>query len=294
MGHKGSLLDAASNLAWSHWTALGVAGVVSPPSTAVDPEALILMTVALGDADPRLLDEATDWCVRYSKRFVSLSRLRNLRVDLDDVIGEALDELAATVNQHAGTKWPTAARPRRYVPSGKSKLDRLDHLSHALLRMRCAFGISARAEILHMLLTAHSQNHWIGAAAFTELGYSKRNIAVILDDLVLAGILSVRRLGNTNGYKLVQSAHLKRLLDPVPGRSPRWHLRMPLIAHFISLDRRITGKEPLVRSVEAKRLVDQLGPVLARLDLVPPAPGDPQSYADAVSTWVVDRLIEAG
>lgn len=42
-------------------------------SIAISPEPLILFTAGLGDADPRLRDEATDWCVRYG-RYVSAAR----------------------------------------------------------------------------------------------------------------------------------------------------------------------------------------------------------------------------
>jgi hypothetical protein len=293
MRTRSRLLDAAAELAWSHWTALGVAGVVPPPSTATDPESLILLTVALGDFDPRLLDEATDWCVRYGKRFVSLSRLRNLRGHVDDSTQHALDELAATTNEHGGTRWPTSARPRRFKPSGKSKLESLDHVSLALLRLRCAFGVSARAELLHMLLTMPSQSDWIAASTFTELGYGKRNLAVMLDDLALSGLLAVRRLGNANGYRLRDALAVRRLFDPLPQRSGRLHLRMPIIARCVAFEQRTAGKEPVVRSVEIKRLLGELEAQLALLELEPPPVGDPKSYADAVSEWVVERIISA-
>lgn len=293
MRRKSPLLDKASELAWSHWTALGVAGVVPPPSTAVDPESLLLLTVALGDHDPRLLDEATDWCVRYANRFISLSRLRNLREHVDDSTQYTLDELAATTNEHGGTRWPTSARPRRFAPSGKSKLDSLDHPSLTLLRLRCAFGISARAEILHMLLTVRRQGDWIGASAFTELGYGKRNLAGMLDDLVLGGLLSVRKLGNANGFRLRDAPAVRSLFNPVPERMGRWHLRLPLASRFVAFVQRTTGKAPVVRSVEIKKLLGQVEPMLTLLELEPPPVKDPKNYADALTEWVVERVLTA-
>ncbi len=41
------------------------------------PEELILLTALIGEYDPRLRDEALDWCVRYHQ-FISVSRLRVL------------------------------------------------------------------------------------------------------------------------------------------------------------------------------------------------------------------------
>jgi hypothetical protein len=34
---------------------------------AIDLEPLIMFTAALGDEDPRLRDEATDWCIRNGR-----------------------------------------------------------------------------------------------------------------------------------------------------------------------------------------------------------------------------------
>src|SRR5262245_61784017 len=66
-----SLID----LAWSLWAELGVSGWTRHHADwNVDVEALIILTAALEDADPRLRDESTDWCIRYA-RFVSSARL---------------------------------------------------------------------------------------------------------------------------------------------------------------------------------------------------------------------------
>ena len=68
----------AVELLWRQWTALGVAGVAPHPAQAVDLEALIAFTPFVAHADPRLADEARDWCARIGPRFVSISRLRKI------------------------------------------------------------------------------------------------------------------------------------------------------------------------------------------------------------------------
>jgi hypothetical protein len=154
-------------------------------------------------------------------------------------------------------------------------------------------GISARVEILHTLLTTHSQSHWMKAAAFTELGYGKRNLAEILDDLSLGGVVVVRRIDNSNGYRLSDASLLRKLLAPIALRSGRWHLRLPLLARCAVHERRTAGKDPLVRSVEIKRLLDEIKPTLALLELEPPAPTDPKRYADEIAAWLVEHVIAA-
>src|SRR5690242_10378267 len=73
-----NLNDICLDLAWSHWTALGVRGVLHGLQDGVDIEALLLFTATLRDADPRLYDEVIDWCVLYGRDCVSISRLRRL------------------------------------------------------------------------------------------------------------------------------------------------------------------------------------------------------------------------
>jgi hypothetical protein len=95
------LQEHALDLVWSLWAELGVSGWTRRHvSHAIDPEPLILFTAFLGDADPRLRDEATDWCIAYG-RYVSAARLRNLLIGEESTVREAFGEFAATVNAHS-------------------------------------------------------------------------------------------------------------------------------------------------------------------------------------------------
>src|SRR6201989_1176838 len=70
---------AALELLWKQWTAVGVAGVASVPTHAVDLEAMIVFTPFVAELDPRLADESLDWCLRIGKKHIALSRLRQLQ-----------------------------------------------------------------------------------------------------------------------------------------------------------------------------------------------------------------------
>ena len=72
------LLRHAVELAWRHWTTLGVRGVAPAPRYPVDLEALIAFTPFIAAGDPRLDEETRDWCTRIGPDFVSVSRLRQL------------------------------------------------------------------------------------------------------------------------------------------------------------------------------------------------------------------------
>ena len=76
-GSTSSLQRALLNRAWIQWIALGVDAVGERDDAVVDPEALIALTAELGDADARLRDVSTDWCVAYG-RYVNGSRLQQV------------------------------------------------------------------------------------------------------------------------------------------------------------------------------------------------------------------------
>lgn len=76
MPRSGSALQRALlDRAWIQWIALGVDAVGESDDAVVDPEALIALTAELGDADARLRDVSTDWCVAYGS-YVNGARLK--------------------------------------------------------------------------------------------------------------------------------------------------------------------------------------------------------------------------
>jgi len=270
------LVEAALDLAWSHWDGLGVRGVVRAPDSAVDPEALIHFTAVLAKEDPRLWDEATDWWVRF-QRFVSRSRVARLSREFDEGARDKVRELDASV----------AARPKT---SGKSRLERLDTAARTLLRLRCAFGANARAEILLALLTLPAHQD-ATARSLSELGYSKRNIALVLDELRFAGLVTASPDANRTRYRLAAPEPFAELFAPVPEQAMRWHVRLPLIARFVALAERIRGKDPLIQAVEARKTLANQSARLAALDVGAPSISSPNTYWTELQTWLVDHLL---
>ena len=55
----------ALDLCWGAWAELGVSGWGrTHQDWAIDPEPLVVFTVAVAESDPRLRDEVMDWCIR--------------------------------------------------------------------------------------------------------------------------------------------------------------------------------------------------------------------------------------
>src|SRR5579883_2920677 len=101
-------LDAnLAHLAWSLWTELGVAGLERKHHAfAVAPEELIILTSVLAEFDPRLRDEALDWCVHYHY-LISPIRLQILAKKYEEYVASPFSTFSTTFNTIADThtKW---------------------------------------------------------------------------------------------------------------------------------------------------------------------------------------------
>ena len=292
------LLRYSLELAARQWTTLGVAlaGSHHDEASVIDPEALILFTACLGDADVRLRDESTDWCVAYGTRLISASRLRNLRTYYPPDLATIIDEYVATVNEHASTRWQTSSdlvKPRRFQPSGKSRLPKLP-ISEALLllQLRALFGVTARAEILLHLATTRPKKRFLSAADLASTGYSKRNVAIILENLALSELVSARKVRNRIEYRLAKESHLLPLV-PATAKANRirWDVTFPLLSTLRQLDEQVANRKPIIRSLAARQFVDTHSKDFDVLDLSPPGPSDPTTYFETMMEWARDSLV---
>jgi hypothetical protein len=222
-------------LASGAWTELGVSGwTTSHGDWAIDPEPLILFTAWLGDRDPRLRDEATDWCIR-NWRYVSRARLRNLLHQQPDDVKRAFGEFAATVGAHAGVDWPGATEPRRFAVTGRSTLPPLDRPSLVWVRLRAMFGVSARSEVLRCLLS-HGRGSMSVVGLAAASGYTKRSVADECETLERAGVLAVRSTGNRFYYSLARRTELEAFVGELPRVRPDWTAMLNVTRELVTLE----------------------------------------------------------
>ena len=92
-----SLLDVVLNLAWDQWTRLGVRGASKPylDGKSVGLEELLILTSTLAADDPRLRDEALDWCAKNSG-LISKPRLKGLLHHFDESIFSQFAQLSVS------------------------------------------------------------------------------------------------------------------------------------------------------------------------------------------------------
>ncbi|HSX11163.1 MAG TPA: hypothetical protein VLF94_05565 [Chlamydiales bacterium] len=280
------------NLAWSLWTELGVSGVKRKHADVlILLEELVLFTAVLADVDPRLRDESLDWCSKYH-RFISISRLRSLMKDLGTLVVEPYSKYAVTLNSISQANWPmlVEAKPWKVTLSDKSVLR--PHASSALLsvRSRGIFGAGARADLITFFLVhPHSD---FSIAETVEIGYSKRNLAEILDDFHSGGLFTRFMQGNQRRYRL--DGNLLGVLKPIPTQAPEWRHIFKVLLTLRDCIARTERSSESTKVVEIRNCLGDLERSLQRLGVTPPGfTNNFGGYIEAFSEWVTgwaDRL----
>lgn len=282
------LQEHALDLAWSLWAEVGASGWQRRhTSHAIDPELLILFTSFLGDADPRLRDESTDWSIAYG-RYVSAARLKNLVASETPEAAQAFGEFAATVNAHSGFRWPGATEPRHFKRTGRSEVPDFSRPSLIAFRLRALFGVAARAEIVRAF--AVDPSVMLSAADLAgEAGYTKRNVAMTLDALRMAGLLEVVPARNQFRYRLARSGELSALIGELPSSFPKWRSIFRIVEVLLEMARTGEKLPPRVRSVEAARTLHDLEADLRVVGARGPSPETrPQDLWRRLERWAIE------
>lgn len=273
------LQNQAIELAWRQWTALGVSGVAPLPDHAIDLEALIAFTPFIATAEPRLEYECLDWCVRIGPSNVSISRLRQIRRLMParrDT--NALDLPGIMIEAASGQR-------SRMKLSNKSRPPRLEHPSLIQLRSRRIFGVSARADLIVALATRARNAEAGRISSILPVGYTKRTVALIFDDLADAGVLEELVVTQAASYKPLKIAPLRALLAPLPKKTPSWPERFALVAAILETWRRFGTRAPTSYAIELAKVLDKLRPLAARIGEKPPIIGRPQAILDDLERW---------
>lgn len=255
--------SALLNRAWIQWIALGVDAVGEPDGAVVDLEALIALTAELGDADVRLRDASTDWCVAYG-RYVNGSRLKQVVRELGTP-ADAIGEYVATVAAAGGPTWPLSLRPRpNYVARGKARLEAARSSARLNVRLRAAFGVNARADVLAALVAAPRIGTSIADLARVTR-FTKPNVVFAVDALILAGLIEAQVVGNERRLSLAGKGVLLPGIRP-PIAQPDWVSRFGLALRVLRFVRfaEARGMSPAIRGIEARRLLESELDLIAR------------------------------
>lgn len=270
--------------AWRQWVALGVDAVAEADDDVVDPEALIALTAELGDADARLRDVSTDWCVAFG-RYVNGTRLKTVAAELGTPL-DRIGEYVATVAAAGGPRWPMGTEPRPgYVSRRKARLRSAAQPARLRVRLRAAFGVNARADVLAALLASGSVASSLADIARVTR-FSKLNVAAAVDALGLAGLVDIRVVGNEQRVTIAP-------VDILPGlRAPVFQVDWVAMFGLALATSRFLARDvgpPAVRAIEARRMSEEFRPWTAAARM--PTPDEAAlgpDYAAAFDRWVID------
>ena len=222
------LSDQLVAFAWDEWAQMGLLVTSHRRSAwAQDPEALIVFTLEVARAEPRLFDELLDW-ILLNESLLSVRRLRAVCVDETDrtLTAAALGWLArqrprARLSSR-GPASPTATLQPLFRSEGPMRETDEDFAAAGLLRpplspshksrppdpmapinlafrLRQILGVGIRAEVVRILLTTEAP--WVNAQTLARsTGYAKRNVHDALAGLSAAGVVSAFTVGGEQRY----------------------------------------------------------------------------------------------
>lgn len=283
-----SLRSALTDRLAAQWIALGVTLVGPAERSIVDLEALVAMTAAIGNDEPRIHEGAIDWCVAFGE-VVHTGRLRAVAAELG-VSTEILGTFAGMVAAAGGPRWPMASAPvfpytsRRKVAAATT----LSDPARLMWRVRATFGVNARADVIAALVRAPDRDVNLADLA-RRLRFTKRNIALACGTLRLAGVAEMERVGNEDRVRLAADSGLRAWLGRLPaGSDVDWVSRYGIVVgvlRFLEID---GSASPVARAIEARSVLEPLLPAIRRSGLPMPdttvlGPG----FAATFDAWCV-------
>jgi len=220
-----------------------------------------------------------DWCIANA-RFASAFRLRNLAEQASADTRAAFGRYAATVKAHAKVPWPSLGDPLAIWTSERIGEPDLRRPSLIQLRLRALMGVSARAEILKVMLADPARGQPASALA-EAAGYGKSSITQALDMLTMAGIVDVQPTANRLVYRLARPTELVDVLQWLPAVFPDWSPILRITEALTEFGQ-IRSTTPLARVADVQRMIQSIDPDLQRLGIADQVPraGGPASVTE--------------
>jgi len=232
-----NLFDATLDVLWRQWRAIGAAAAGQPATRQVDPEALCLASLFFRDHEPRLWIAMTDW-IRFGAPLLSVQRFKNVARQLPDTTTEGVKALALVAWQEGkDARWKQLAASGRRSPRTRTSAKQrsagpaLNASPALLLRLRAAFGVSVKADLLAFLLGQPFRVTVSSAAA--SLGYTAPAVFRALQDFRAAGMAESAELPSAAEY-WVDSGRWNALLGGDQGFA-RWGFWREILAYVCAV-----------------------------------------------------------
>lgn len=248
----------ALDFAGSLWGELGLYGAPRRHDwLAIDLEPLLIFTATSAAADACLKSRTLEWCLANS-RHVSMYRLK------------VLSRIAGPAGHSASEPFAAALASGRDKPRKRghnTPQPDLRRPSLIQLRLRAMAGVSARAEVLKLLLAAPDEPRTMSALV-GPAAYGKSAVAQALESLTMAGITKVEHSGNRLVYRIARPNDLIQALNGLPAVFPDWTAIFNITQAIIDYTRRVArDREPVNRVPAASRLVREREGDITRLGI---------------------------
>ena len=278
--------QAATRAAWLQWSSLGVGALTADEGTVrftIDPEALVLVSLAMLDEERRLADRLA-WWARVGSRLLSVQRMKVVAEVYPEKVQERLGRFARSAFEAKDARWRRYAAGEPLEARGRAGKEvvvpNLSSLPALLLRLRAGFGVSAKPDVLTFLMGIGDR-----AATVQEIeratGYSGVTVRDATRDLILARFIRethehpVRYYARREQWTVFLDLGAQAKQSDVPAWR-FWKTVFAFLAHVDELARSCT-EEPGSEYVQSSRARDvflrhQSAFINNRIDV--PNPGD--------------------
>lgn len=278
-------LDAAVAVAWAQWAALTrTASAETEARSIVDPEALMLASLAVSDREPRLTDLLAAMAGEAS-HLLSVQRMVSLGKRFPEDVRHELRAIAQWALEAGDARWKRLAGGATLPKSRGKRLGALGlaRPSALMLRLRAGFGVGAKADVLAMLLGLHGTSARVAEIA-AGTGYSTRAVRDAAEEMAIARLIHALP-GAPAAYRADPTAWTPLLRGDSPraeslGTWRYWAIVLPFLldvgAWAEAAERE--GWSPYVASSRARDLVERHGPRLRHTGW--PVPHDPDAHGE--------------
>lgn len=187
--------EAALEAAWAQWSFLTAAAVPADQrrdSSIIDPEGLILASLALGDRERRLNDFLAGWA-RVGSSLLSIQRLKSLAKGYPDAVRKRIPEFASYAADAGDRRWRAHATQTPAAPRAALRAKYMGPLRvlggpMLMLRLRAGMGVGTKADLLTYLLGLRGAAADLKAITLAT-GYSDRAMRTAAEEMGLAGFI---------------------------------------------------------------------------------------------------------
>lgn len=231
---------------WRQWRAVGGQAATKRSAQAiVDPEALVLLSLALENHEHRLGDILHDWTALNSD-LLSVQRAKNLAADYPEATHERLARLArVALIEGKDLRWRSLAGGASGSGSARAQPEssrtnkarairaRLTEPATLLLRLRLGFGVGAKADVLGFLLGNGGEWATVREIA-TATAYTVAAVRRAAEDMAAARLIQVSA-GSPTAFRADRAGWANALgLESEPIRWPSWRERFAFVAAFLA------------------------------------------------------------